>query len=165
MSVGDLFERTRMLLTCDRPAVCGRYLADIVAFIAQKNGFGRRTESDQPPGPEQIAITEVREQGGELAEGSASSGSTSRRNPRAPCGQSRGSCAAPTVRRSATLRAWSSAGSAVERPAPQSAVYRRLSDADQWLRRDNLHGLRPRPPCRMGPAGRCSPLESGRNRM
>ena len=63
MSVGDLFERTRMLMPSDRPGSlpAGTY-ADIIAFIAQKNGF--------PPGTtelgtdigalKQILITEKR---------------------------------------------------------------------------------------------------------
>ena len=40
MSVGDLFERTGMLMPSDRPGSLPRgTYADIIAFIAQKNGF------------------------------------------------------------------------------------------------------------------------------
>jgi len=40
MSVGDLFERTRMLMPSDRPgSLRADTYADIIAFIAQKNGF------------------------------------------------------------------------------------------------------------------------------
>ena len=40
MSMGDLFERTRMLMPSDRPNSLSRdTYADIIAFIAQKNGF------------------------------------------------------------------------------------------------------------------------------
>jgi len=40
MSVGDLFERTRMLMPSDRPgSLAADTYADIIAFIAQKNGF------------------------------------------------------------------------------------------------------------------------------
>jgi mono/diheme cytochrome c family protein len=40
MTVGDLFERTRLLMPSDRPGSLppGTY-ADIIAFIASKNGF------------------------------------------------------------------------------------------------------------------------------
>jgi mono/diheme cytochrome c family protein len=40
MSVGDLFERTRMLMPSDRPnSLPSATYADIIAFIAQKNGY------------------------------------------------------------------------------------------------------------------------------
>jgi S-disulfanyl-L-cysteine oxidoreductase SoxD len=40
MSVGDLLERTRMLMPSDRPgSLPAATYADIIAFIAQKNGF------------------------------------------------------------------------------------------------------------------------------
>jgi len=40
MSLGDLFERTRMLMPSDRPgSLAADTYADIIAFIAQKNGF------------------------------------------------------------------------------------------------------------------------------
>lgn len=40
MSIGDLFERTRMLMPSDRPGGLPRETySDIIAFIAQKNGF------------------------------------------------------------------------------------------------------------------------------
>jgi quinoprotein glucose dehydrogenase len=40
MTVGDLFERTRMRMPSDRPnSLAAETYADIIAFIAQKNGF------------------------------------------------------------------------------------------------------------------------------
>jgi cytochrome c553 len=40
MSLGDLFERTRMLMPSDRPgSLRADTYAEIIAFIAQKNGF------------------------------------------------------------------------------------------------------------------------------
>ena len=40
MTLGDLFERTRMLMPSDRPgSLPAASYADIIAFIAQKNGF------------------------------------------------------------------------------------------------------------------------------
>lgn len=40
MSIGDLFERTRTRMPSDRPgSLPGATYADIVAFIAQKNGY------------------------------------------------------------------------------------------------------------------------------
>ena len=63
MSVGDLFERTRMLMPSDRPGSlpAGTY-ADIIAFIAQKNGFPPgTTELGTDVGAlKQILITEKR---------------------------------------------------------------------------------------------------------
>ena len=63
MSVGDLFERTRMLMPSDRPGSlpAGTY-ADIMAFIAQKNGFPPgSTELGTDVGAlKQILITEKR---------------------------------------------------------------------------------------------------------
>jgi S-disulfanyl-L-cysteine oxidoreductase SoxD len=63
MSVGDLFERTRMLMPSDRPGSlpAGTY-ADIMAFIAQKNGFPPgTTELGTDVGAlKQILITEKR---------------------------------------------------------------------------------------------------------
>lgn len=63
MSVGDLFERTRMLMPSDRPGSlpAGTY-ADIIAFIAQKNGFPPgSTELGTDVGAlKQILITEKR---------------------------------------------------------------------------------------------------------
>jgi hypothetical protein len=62
-SVGDLFERTRMLMPSDRPGSlpAGTY-ADIMAFIAQKNGFPPgSTELGTDVGAlKQILITEKR---------------------------------------------------------------------------------------------------------
>ena len=47
MSVGDLFERTRTLMPSDRPgSLSGQTYADIMAFIAQKNGY--------PAGPKEL---------------------------------------------------------------------------------------------------------------
>jgi hypothetical protein len=63
MSVGDLFERTRMLMPSDRPGSlpAGTY-ADIMAFIAEKNGFpAGSTELGTDVGAlKQILITEKR---------------------------------------------------------------------------------------------------------
>jgi S-disulfanyl-L-cysteine oxidoreductase SoxD len=40
MSLGDLFERTRMLMPSDRPgSLAAETYADIIAFIALKNGY------------------------------------------------------------------------------------------------------------------------------
>lgn len=40
MSVGDLFERTRMLMPSDRPgSLPSATYADIIAFVMSKNGF------------------------------------------------------------------------------------------------------------------------------
>ena len=40
MSVGDLFERTRMLMPSDRPgSLPSAMYADLLAFILSKNGF------------------------------------------------------------------------------------------------------------------------------
>jgi len=47
MSLGDLFERTRTRMPSDRPgSLSGPAYADILAFIAQKNGY--------PPGPKEL---------------------------------------------------------------------------------------------------------------
>ena len=63
MSVGDLFERTRMLMPSDRPGSlpAGTY-ADIIAFIAQKNGFpiGSVELGTDVATLKQIVITEKR---------------------------------------------------------------------------------------------------------
>ena len=48
MSFGDLFERTQTRMPSDRPgSLPGATYADILAFIAQKNGY--------PPGPNELA--------------------------------------------------------------------------------------------------------------
>jgi cytochrome c553 len=63
MSVGDLFERTRMLMPSDRPgSLPAETYADIMAFIAQKNGFPTgSTELGTDVGTlKQILITEKR---------------------------------------------------------------------------------------------------------
>ena len=63
MSVGDLFERTRMLMPSDRPgSLPAETYADIMAFIAQKNGFpAGSTELGTDVGAlKQILITEKR---------------------------------------------------------------------------------------------------------
>jgi Cytochrome C oxidase, cbb3-type, subunit III len=63
MSVGDLFERTRMLMPSDRPgSLPAATYADILAFIAQKNGFPvGNTELGTDIGAlKQILITEKR---------------------------------------------------------------------------------------------------------
>ena len=63
MSVGDLFERTRMLMPSDRPGSLSREAyADIIAFIAQKNGFpsGSAELSVDIEAMKRIAITEKR---------------------------------------------------------------------------------------------------------
>ena len=40
MSLGDLFERTRTRMPSDRPgSLTGQTYADILAFVAQKNGY------------------------------------------------------------------------------------------------------------------------------
>jgi len=63
MSVGDLFERTRMLMPSDRPgSLQADTYADIIAFIALKNGYPAGT-ADLKPDVEalkQILITEKR---------------------------------------------------------------------------------------------------------
>jgi hypothetical protein len=63
MSLGDLFERTRMLMPSDRPGSlpAGTY-ADIIAFIAQKNGFptGGAELGTNLETMKQILITEKR---------------------------------------------------------------------------------------------------------
>ena len=47
MSIGDLFERTRLRMPSDRPgSLTGTTYADILAFIAQKNGY--------PAGPTEL---------------------------------------------------------------------------------------------------------------
>ena len=63
MSVGDLFERTRMLMPSDRPNSLARETyADIIAFIAQKNGFpaGSAELGTDVGALKQILITEKR---------------------------------------------------------------------------------------------------------
>jgi S-disulfanyl-L-cysteine oxidoreductase SoxD len=63
MSVGDLFERTRMLMPSDRPNSLARETyADIIAFIAQKNGFpaGSAELGTDVDALKQILITEKR---------------------------------------------------------------------------------------------------------
>ena len=63
MSVGDLFERTRMLMPSDRPgSLAAETYADIIAFIALKNGFpaGSTELSTDVSALKQILITEKR---------------------------------------------------------------------------------------------------------
>jgi len=62
MSVGDLFERTRLLMPSDRPgSLPPATYADIIAFIAQKNGFPAGAELGTDVGIlKQILITEKR---------------------------------------------------------------------------------------------------------
>ena len=51
MSLGDLFERTRTRMPSDRPgSLPGPAYADILAFIAQKNGYpaGAKELADDP---------------------------------------------------------------------------------------------------------------------
>ena len=63
MSVGDLFERTRMLMPSDRPgSLRADTYADIIAFIAQKNGFpaGSAELGTDVEALKQILITEKR---------------------------------------------------------------------------------------------------------
>jgi mono/diheme cytochrome c family protein len=63
MSVGDLFERTRMLMPSDRPGTLpAATYADIIAFIAQKNGFpvGSTELGTDVAVLKQIAIVEKR---------------------------------------------------------------------------------------------------------
>jgi mono/diheme cytochrome c family protein len=63
MSVGDLFERTRMLMPSDRPGgLPAATYADIIAFIAQKNGFpaGSTELGTDVEALKQIVITEKR---------------------------------------------------------------------------------------------------------
>jgi quinoprotein glucose dehydrogenase len=63
MSVGDLFERTRLLMPSDRPgSLPSAVYADIIAFIVSKNGFpagGAELGSDVS-GLRQISITNAR---------------------------------------------------------------------------------------------------------
>ena len=63
MSVGDLFERTRMLMPSDRPGTLpAETYADIIAFIAQKNGFpaGSTELGTDLEALKQIVITDKR---------------------------------------------------------------------------------------------------------
>ena len=63
MSLGDLFERTRMLMPSDRPgSLQADTYADIIAFIAQKNGFpaGRTELGNNLEALKQIVITDKR---------------------------------------------------------------------------------------------------------
>jgi len=63
MSVGDLFERTRMLMPSDRPgSLSAATYADIIAFIAQKNGFpaGSTELGTDLEALKQIVITDKR---------------------------------------------------------------------------------------------------------
>ena len=63
MSLGDLFERTRMLMPSDRPgSLAADTYADIIAFIAQKNGFpsGSTELATDVEALKQILITEKR---------------------------------------------------------------------------------------------------------
>ena len=63
MSVGDLFERTRMLMPSDRPgSLQADTYADIIAFIAQKNGYpsGSTELGTDVAVLKQIAIVEKR---------------------------------------------------------------------------------------------------------
>jgi mono/diheme cytochrome c family protein len=63
MSVGDLFERTRLLMPSDRPgSLPPATYADIIAFIALKNGFpaGSTELATDVATLKQILITEMR---------------------------------------------------------------------------------------------------------
>jgi mono/diheme cytochrome c family protein len=63
MSVGDLFERTRMLMPSDRPgSLPSATYADIIAFVMSKNGFpvGSTELSADVAVLKQIVITEKR---------------------------------------------------------------------------------------------------------
>jgi quinoprotein glucose dehydrogenase len=63
MSIGDLFERTRMLMPSGRPnSLPAETYADIIAFIAQKNGFpsGNADLGSDVEVLKQILITEKR---------------------------------------------------------------------------------------------------------
>lgn len=63
MSVGDLFERTRMLMPSDRPgSLPSATYADIIAFVISKNGFpsGSIELGTDVAALKQIVITEKR---------------------------------------------------------------------------------------------------------
>ena len=63
MSVGDLFERTRMLMPSDRPgSLASATYADIIAFVMSKNGFpsGSTELGTDVAALKQIVITEKR---------------------------------------------------------------------------------------------------------
>ena len=63
MTVGDLFERTRMLMPSDRPgSLPSATYADIIAFVMSKNGFpaGSTELSADVAALKQIVITEKR---------------------------------------------------------------------------------------------------------
>jgi mono/diheme cytochrome c family protein len=63
MSVGELFERTRMLMPSDRPgSLPSATYADIIAFVMSKNGFpaGSTELSADVAALKQIVITEKR---------------------------------------------------------------------------------------------------------
>ena len=63
MSVGDLFERTRMLMPSDRPgSLASATYADVIAFVISKNGFpvGSTELSADVAALKQIVITEKR---------------------------------------------------------------------------------------------------------
>ena len=63
MSVGDLFERTRMLMPSDRPgSLSAATYADIIAFVMSKNGFpaGSTELGTDVAALKQIVITEER---------------------------------------------------------------------------------------------------------
>lgn len=63
MSVGDLFERTRMLMPSDRPgSLPSATYADIIAFVMSKNGFpvGSTELSADVAALKQIVIAEKR---------------------------------------------------------------------------------------------------------
>jgi mono/diheme cytochrome c family protein len=65
MSVGDLFERTRMLMPSDRPgSLPSATYADIIAFVISKNGFpsGSTELGADVAALKQIVITEKRRQ-------------------------------------------------------------------------------------------------------
>jgi quinoprotein glucose dehydrogenase len=60
MSLGDLFERTRTRMPSDRPgSLPGPTYADVLAFIAQKNGYpaGAKELADDPSVLRDIRIT------------------------------------------------------------------------------------------------------------
>jgi quinoprotein glucose dehydrogenase len=60
MSLGDLFERTRTRMPSDRPgSLAGPTYADILAFVAQKNGYpaGEKELGDDVAVLKEIRIT------------------------------------------------------------------------------------------------------------
>jgi hypothetical protein len=60
MSLGDLLDKTRTTMPSDRPgSLQGSTYADILAFIAQKNGYpaGAKELADDPGALKDIRIT------------------------------------------------------------------------------------------------------------